>query len=236
VKNLSSNSSSAEKAGAGGDGGGIRVLVADDYPLLREGVKRVIERESNLVLCGFASDPSATLDAIAKLRPHVVLIAFPLRSASTFALIREARARYDRTSLLVLSLRDDPVLAKRISSCGAQGFIARGDAPECVVEAIHRLVRGLTYVGARASQMMANQLFDPAPARHEGSPIFTEREREILELIGNGLTPREIAEALRLSIKTVESHRENIKQKAGLKTAAKLAPYAFQWLQNRRWH
>lgn len=142
--------------------------------------------------------------------------------------------RHVRTPLLVLSYKDDPALARRVSRSGAKGFIARADAAECVIEAIHRVAQGQTYVGARASAALADQMFRASQDSSIDGLTFTDREQEILELIGSGLTPREIAEVLRLSIKTVESHRENIKQKLGIRTAAKLAPYAFQWLQSRR--
>jgi DNA-binding NarL/FixJ family response regulator len=205
--------------------------------LLREGIKSVIQREPELLLCGFADSHGEMLDAIAKLKPQVVLIAFALNTTATLALIRETRARYDRTPLLVLSFEDDPALAKQLSGSGVQGFIARADTAGCLVEAIHRLVRGLNDVGVKASQTMADQMFAAAPQRvGNNSQFFTGREQEILELIGGGLTSREIAESLRLSVKTVESHRHNIKQKLGVKTAARLAQYAFQWLHSRTLH
>jgi DNA-binding NarL/FixJ family response regulator len=222
-------------AGAGADGGKIRVLLADDYPLLREGLRVIIERDRNLLICGLASSPGEALAAIASQKPHVVLLAFSLTSAATFALIREARARHEKIPLLVLSFTDDPVLATRVSRAGAHGYLAPADAPGCLVEAIYRLARGLTYVGAKTSLAVAGDLFDETGRRPEpGLREFTNREQEILELVGSGLTSREIAEALRLSIKTVESHRQNIKQKLGLKTATRLAQYAFQWLHRRQ--
>lgn len=229
----------AEAATADGVGSGsigkIRVLLADDYPLLRIGIRTVIEHDRNLALCGTAGTPGETLEAIATLKPDVVVVAFSLMNAATFALIRGARARHEKTPLLVLSFKDDLVLEKRISHSGAKGFIARADAAEGVVEAIHRLAKGLTYVGAKTSLAVAGQLFDAIDQRTgSGTREFTNREQEILELVGSGMTSREIAEALRLSIKTVESHRQNIKQKLGINTATRLAQYAFQWLQSRR--
>jgi DNA-binding NarL/FixJ family response regulator len=215
--------------------GAIRVLLADDYPLLREGIRCVIERERNVGICGFAGNPPETLAALESLKPDVALIAFSLRSAATFALIKDARLRHEGIPLLVFSFKDDPVLATRVSRSGAQGFIARADPKECVVEAIHQLARGLTYVSPRAGRAIADQMFDSA-ARHPGPDgrTFTNGEEEILELVGGGFAPREIAEALRLSIKTVEAHRQNIKQKLRINTSARLAQYAFQWVQNRK--
>jgi DNA-binding NarL/FixJ family response regulator len=195
----------------------------------------MIERERDLLICGMASSPSEALAAMASQKPHVVLFAFSLTSAAAFALIRETRARHEKIPLLVLSSTEDLVLAKRVSRSGAKGFITRTDASGCMIEAIYRLARGLTYVGAKTSLALAGQLFDMI----EDQPVsrardFTSRELEILELVGGGHAPREIAEALRLSVKTVESHRQNIKHKLGIKTAARLAQYAFQWLHSRR--
>lgn len=237
MKKLTDSPSSAETPVAGGDAGGIRVLVADDCPLLREGIRSVIGRGHDLLLCGFVDHPDEMLDAIANLKPHVVLIAFALNTTATLALIGGTRARYNRTPLLVLSFKEDPALAKQLSRSGAQGLITRADAAEGVVEAIHRLARGLTYVGAKTSLAVAGQLFDAIDGRPAGGTRgFTNREQEVLELVGSGLTSREIAEALRLSVKTVESHRQNIKQKLGIRTTAKLAQHAFQWMQSRRSH
>jgi DNA-binding NarL/FixJ family response regulator len=238
MKNLADGLRSAETPVAGDDGDAIRVLVADDYPLLREGIKSVIEREPGLLLCGFVDNQRETLDAIANLKPQVVLIAFALDTTATLELIRDTRARYNRTPLLVFPFKDDPALVKQLSRSGAQGLIMRADAAGCLVEAIRRLTRGLHYVGAKASQTMADQMF-AAPASHpdgSDSQLFTGREEEILDLIGGGFTSREIAESLRLSVKTVESHRHNIKQKLGVKTSARLAQYAFQWLHSRKTH
>lgn len=227
------------RAAAGSDGSGsarkIRVLLADDSPLLRIGIRSVLERDPNLVICGVANHAEETLNAIATHQPDVVVIAFPLASAATLALIRETRLRHEKIPLLALSLNDDPALAGRISRSGAKGFITRTDTTGCVIEAIYRLARGLTYVGAKTSLVLAGQLFDVIDSK----PVlrtrdFTSRELEVLELIGSGHAPREIADALRLSVKTVESHRQNIKQKLGIKTAARLAQYAFQWLHSRR--
>jgi len=220
-----------------GDGHKIRVLLADDYPLLQIGIRTVIERDQNLMVCGVAGHPGETLEAIATLKPDVVVLAFSLMNVATFTLIKDARARHEKTPLLVLSFKDDPVLAKRVSRSGAKGFIARADAPDCMVEAIRRLARGSTYVGAKTSLAVAGQLFDAIDGKPAGGTRdFTNREQEVLELVGSGLTSREIAEALRLSVKTVESHRQNIKQKLGIRTAAKLAQHAFQWMQSRRSH
>jgi len=231
----SGKSPATQPASGSNSGGTIRVLLADDYPLLRAGIRAVIESDRSLSVCGTSGNPGETLEAIAIFKPDVVVVAFSLVSAATFALIRDAHARHEKTPLLVLSVKDDPGLAKRVSRSGASGFIARADAQDCVVEAIHRLARGLTYVGSRTSQAVAGQLFIAnSPRPGSGLPVFTNREREILEFIGGGLTPREIAVALQLSVKTVESHRQNIKQKLGIKTAAKLAQHAFQWLQSRR--
>jgi DNA-binding NarL/FixJ family response regulator len=224
-----------EAGTTGGDGGQIRVLLADDYPLLREGLRVIIERERNLRICGLAGSPGETLAAMASQKPQVLLIAFSLSSAAHFALIREARARHEKIPLLVVSSTEDPVLAKRVSRSGAKGFITRADAPDSLIEAIYRLARGLSYVGAKTSLAVAGQLFDDTdPSAGPGTREFTNREQEILELIGSGHASREIAEALRLSVKTVESHRQNIKQKLGIKTSIRLAQYAFQWLHRRQ--
>ncbi len=235
MNNSTDRISKAEAAATAGDGGGTSVLLADDCPLLREGIRNVIGRERNLSICGFAGHPGETLAAIASLKPNVALIAFSLTTAATFALIRDARLRHERTALLVLGLNDSPAMATRVSASGAQGFITRTDGAECLVEAIHRLARGMTYVGPKASLAMADRMFD-ATTRPLGSngQSFTGREEEILELIGAGLALREIAGALQLSVKTVESHRQNIKQKLGIDTATRLAQYAFQWVRSRK--
>ncbi len=211
----------------------INVLLADDYPLLRLGLRSAIERAEDMSVCGTADHVEATLDAMVSLKPDVAVVSFALRSTALVALIRNARLRHRGLSVLVAPVQEDPGLARRLLLAGARGFIRRADSPTRLIDSIRRATQSIRLVETAADPAgLAPDAFGSVP-RQSGQPdhCLTVREQEILELIGTGSAPREIAQTLGLSIKTVESHRENIKQKLGIKTASKLALFAFQWQQ-----
>ena len=172
----------------------IKILLADDCPLLRTGIRAVVERDQSLVLCAATGNPSETLDTIARLKPDVVLIAFPLRNVSTFTLIVDVCAHHENTPVLVLSLNDDSLLAQRVSRLGVKGIIARTDTAQCVIEAIRLLARGMTYGITRETQLaVGSKSHNPRQSDRAQAPAFTNRQQQVLESIGAGLTPREIA-------------------------------------------
>lgn len=212
----------------------FKVLVADDCPLLRLGLTSAIERTPGLSVCGTANSVDEALDGLLTLQPDVTVVAFAGSGASTLALLRAARRRHHRPPILALLPHEDLVLARRLLLAGAWGFIRRSDSPARFLESIQQMAQGKGPVASQADSI-ANapaHLMGSGPSSSDRADhSLTVREQEILELIGNGSTPREIAGILRLSVKTVESHRENIKQKLGIKSAAKLALFAFQWQQ-----
>ncbi len=209
------------------------ILLADDYPLLRLGLRNLIERTEDLSLCGTADHLDQVINAVADLKPDVALVAFALPRAGLLALIRNVRLRHRTLTLLVAAAQDDPGLARQLLLAGAHGLIQRADSPTQVLASIRRAAEKLSpaEIAMNASRLDQNNVASDASPSGDPGHGLTVREQEILELIGTGSTPREIAQTLGLSIKTVESHRENIKQKLGIKTASKLALFAFQWQQ-----
>jgi len=235
MSTLRESSAAAPTTAVRGETAPIRVLVADAFPLLREGIQCVVDRQPGLRICGYADHPHEIVEAIANSQPHVVVIACTLSATATFTLIKELRVRYETMPVLLLAFSHDPALAGHLRPFGVHVAMAMTQGPDCLVWEIYRLARGVNCTDVQAGQKVAAPITVLLPEPSGGdSPCFTEREEEILELIGSGLTSREIAKSLRLRVKTVESHRHNIKQKLGFKTAARLAQYAFQRLQSRR--
>ena len=208
-----------------------RILVVDDHPILREGLLQSINREPDLVVCGEAEDAHQTLEAISKLKPDLVLVDIGLPGKSGFELVKDVRIAHPELPVLVLSMHDESLYAERVLRAGARGYIMKQERPGKLIEAIRTVLDGKAYV----SEKMASRILDVFSGRRpKGSRVpmerLTDREFEILELIGRGKSSREVAKTLHLSVKTVDTHRTHLKGKLKLKSALQLTHYAVCWV------
>ena len=208
-----------------------RILVVDDHPILREGLLQSINRESDLMVCGEAENAHQALVAISKLKPDLVLVDIGLPGKSGFELVKDIRTVHPDVPVLVLSMHDESLYAERVLRAGARGYIMKHERPGKLIEAIRTVLSGKAYV----SEKMASRILDVFSGRRpKGSSVplerLTDREFEILELIGRGKSSREVAKALHLSVKTVDTHRTHLKGKLKLKSALKLTHYAVCWV------
>ena len=208
-----------------------RILVVDDHPILREGLLQSINRESDLMVCGEAENAHQALGAISKLKPDLVLVDIGLPGKSGFELVKDIRTVHPDVPVLVLSMHDESLYAERVLRAGARGYIMKHERPGKLIEAIRTVLSGKAYV----SEKMASRILDVFSGRRpKGSSVplerLTDREFEILELIGRGKSSREVAKALHLSVKTVDTHRTHLKGKLKLKSALKLTHYAVCWV------
>jgi DNA-binding NarL/FixJ family response regulator len=146
-------------------------------------------------------------------------------------LIKQIKARYPETRMLVISMHDESLFAERALRAGALGYLNKSEAPEQFIKAIHQVLRGEIYLSGGMTSRMLRQIVVGGDC--EGSPVenLSDRELEVFELLGGGLTISQIAERLHRSVKTVEAHRERIKRKLELKSSAELTRHAFLWLQ-----
>jgi DNA-binding NarL/FixJ family response regulator len=207
----------------------VRVFLVDDHPIVRRGFQLLLGMEPDLTVCGEADSGPVALQKILALKPDIAIVDLSLKASSGLELIKQLRAQALKLKLLVFTMRDEGIYAERALRAGADGYITKEEGTEKAIRAIRLLMQGKRYL----SDKVAEKVMDTLVGNTSGAPgnlqSLSDRELEVLELLGNGLGSREIAEKLRLSIKTIESHREHIKTKLGLTRATELVNYAFNW-------
>lgn len=211
-----------------------RVLIVDDHPIVRQGLKRLIEQECDLVVCGEAETVREARQLIRDTAPDVVIVDLLLRQSDGIELVRDVRAHHPALPMLVLSMHDETIYAERMLAAGASGYIMKQAAGDQFLTALRRVLDGGIYVSEGVGNSMI-QKFASGGAYLPSSPIdrLSNRELQVLQMIGRGMSTREAAETLNLSIKTVESHRQRLKRKLSLTTAAQLMQYAVNWAGGR---
>lgn len=211
-----------------------RVLIVDDHPIVRQGLRRLIDQEEDLDVCAEAETVREARAAIREHRPDAIIVDISLKQGDGLELVRDVRAQYPTLPILVLSMHDETIYAERMLSAGASGYIMKQAASEQFLVAVRRVLDGGIYVSDMVSNTMI-QRFTSGNPPVAANPIdrLSNREIQILHLIGKGLSTRETAEALDLSIKTVESHRQRIKKKLTLTTGTQLVQYAVNWFSGR---
>ena len=211
-----------------------RVLIVDDHPIVRQGLRRVMENEDDLTVCGEAETARDARTAIKELNPDVMIADISLKQGDGIELVRDVRAHYPNLPILVLSMHDETIYAERMLSAGANGYIMKQAASEQFLIALRRVLDGNIYVSEAVGNNMI-QKFASGGAYVSANPIdrLSNRELQILHMIGKGMSTRETALSLNLSIKTVESHRQRIKRKLNLNTGTQLVQYAVNWFTGR---
>jgi DNA-binding NarL/FixJ family response regulator len=217
------------------DGGPRRILLVDDHPLIREGLAEALGREADLVVCGEAADRSQALELIPKARPELAIVDLALRDSSGLDLIKDIRARFPGVRVLVVSMHDEELHAERALRAGASGYLTKEEATTRVVQAVRKVLGGEIYLSERAAARVAARVAGrsrEAPGGLAGD--LCDRELEVFELIGQGLTTRQIALQMHLAVPTVETYRARIKHKLKLQDAAELLQNAIRWNLSRR--
>jgi len=211
---------------------GRKVFLIDDHPIVRQGLTHLVNQERDLQVCGTAAEAREALQGVEQARPDVAVVDITLGRSCGLDLVRDLHARYPDLPILVLSMHDETLFAERALRAGARGYIMKKEATQDVVEAIRRVLDGALYVSeAMAARMVHGFITGHSPSG--ASPIgrLTDRELQVFQCIGRGMTTREIAQSLHLSVKTIESHRAHIKEKLGLKTTTELLVHAIQRAQ-----
>jgi DNA-binding NarL/FixJ family response regulator len=211
-----------------------RVMLVDDHPIVRQGLRRLIEAEPDLEVCGEAETAREAKSMIRDIDPDVVIVDVSLAQGDGLELVKDARAHYPNLPLLVLSMHDEVIYAERMLSAGANGYIMKQAASDQFLVALRRVLEGGIYVSETVGNTMIEK-FAAGGAYTPSNPVdgLSNRELQVLHMIGKGLSTRQTAEALNLSIKTVESHRQRIKRKLSLQTSAQLMSYAVNWYAGR---
>jgi DNA-binding NarL/FixJ family response regulator len=211
-----------------------KVLLVDDHPIVRQGLAQLINEEADLLVCGQAEDTPQALKAVAELSPDVAVVDISLKDRSGIDVIKEIHGIKPNLPVLVLSMHDENLQAERALRAGARGYIMKQEATAKVLTAIRRVLKGDIYLSDKMATRMLHQLVDARSAPATTSPLqtLTNRELEVFTLIGQGIGPRDIAERLSLSVKTVEAHREHIKSKLNLKSGNELIRHAMQYVMD----
>ncbi|HEX4794942.1 MAG TPA: response regulator transcription factor [Humisphaera sp.] len=202
----------------------VRVLLVDDHPVLRRGMKAMIDEEPDMRVCGEADGMQSAIDQIRFTEPHVVIVDLSIKDGDGLELIGQIRQRWPAIKSLVLSMFDEVIYAHRALRAGAMGYIMKGRAATSVIEGIRSIVGGQIFVSdeVRAS-------LQPGRDAIAAPPTLSDRELQVVRCIGKGLDSRQIGQALFISPKTVEAHRENIKHKLGLPSSGDLLRYAIEY-------
>lgn len=211
-----------------------RVFIVDDHPIVRQGLGQLINHEPDLSVCGEASGVREARARLSQSQPDVVVLDLSLRDSDGLELIKDIRSKYRQLPVLVLSMHDESIYAERLLSAGANGYIMKQAAAEQLLLALRRVLAGGIYVSERIGMSLIER-FAVHGNKQMANPIerLSNRELQVLNLIGRGRTTREIAEGLNLSVKTVESHRQRIKKKLNLTTSSQLVQFAVNWYTNR---
>jgi len=204
-----------------------RVLIVDDHPVVRQGLRSLLENSGDLTVCGETDTAVGARSAIDQLHPDVLICDIGLRHADGIALVRQLRAHRPQLPILVLSALDETIYAARMLALGVSGYIMKQASTEQVLVSLRRVLEGNIYVSDAMSKSLLSRFTRGAP-RLSADPIerLTNRELQVLHMIAKGASTRETAQRLHLSPKTVESHRQRIKRKLSLTTGVQLLRYA----------
>ncbi|PIQ62570.1 MAG: DNA-binding response regulator [Bacteroidetes bacterium CG12_big_fil_rev_8_21_14_0_65_60_17] len=211
----------------------IHVGIVDDHPLMRKGLRLVLEAEPDIRVCCEKETAESMLETLEEARPAVVIVDVSLPGMSGIELIPQIHEINPEIKILVVSRHDESLYAERAIRAGARGYLMKMAAGEEVVTAVRRVLGGGIYVSSdineRLLQSMAlgQNAFNRSPLN-----VLSNRELEVFEMTGHGQGTREISERLGLSIKTIESYRARIKTKLNLASAAELMQHAVQWVES----
>lgn len=206
-----------------------RLLVVDDHAIVRHGLERLIDAEPDLRVTGQADTADAALQLLDRQTFDLVVLDIGLKQGSGLDLIGQIRVRSETLPILVFSMHQERFYAERVLRAGAQGFVMKQGDPADLVPAIRRVLAGDLYLSPPLADELVRRAVD---GREDGrTPVeqLSDREVEVVRLIGEGLSTREIAEELNLSVKTIESYRANVKRKLDLRSGTELARFAYDW-------
>ncbi len=206
-----------------------QVIIVDDHPIFRMGMGELLNQEDDFEVCGLAEDIASARKLIKEFSPELAIVDITLGGENGLDLVKEMAEEKDAPAILVLSMHDEQVWAERAIRAGARGYIMKKEASENVIVALRNIRQGKIYVSAPIMEHFLNRLH--VKSDNLGVEQLTDRELEVFRLIGAGLATREIAERMKLGVKTIGTYRDRVKQKLGIKTAAELIREAVLWTE-----
>jgi DNA-binding NarL/FixJ family response regulator len=211
-----------------------RILIVDDHPLFCEGLRQMIDRNAALTVCGQVPDVTGAMRAVAELKPDLVLVDISLEGGNGIDLIKNLKAKYEDLPVLVISMHNESIYAERALRAGALGYVMKNEPAKVVRTAITKVLAGDIFLSEKMSSSVLAKLMGNKP-EHPVSPIeqLSDRELEVFQMIGEGKAPRQIAEELDLTIPTIHSFRNRIKEKLQIKSSTEMMLHAMQWVRER---
>jgi len=209
-----------------------RILIVDDHPLVRTGFAQLIGDCPDLEVCGEAGDMAEALRQIDASPPQLAIIDLSLAGGSGLDLIERIKSHNKDILMLVASMHDETLYAERVLAAGARGYINKQEAQESIIRAIRQVLGGKVYLSEAMTERLLSRMVD-APVEKRDIESLSNRELQVFELIGEGVSSSQIATQLNLSIKTIETHQANIKKKLGLGSAHELNQRAIRWVMDQ---
>ncbi len=207
-----------------------RVLIVDDHPIVRQGLRWLIEQEADLMVCGEAGTAAEALDQLAKSKPDIMLVDISMKGPDGLELTKSIRSLQPTLPILIVSMHDETLYAERVLRAGANGYIMKEEVAQNMAEAVHKVLAGDIYISDRMRQRILRGVAGQRNAPNVFSvERLSDRELEVFRLIGLGRGTRQIADDLHLSVKTIETYRAHIKEKLRLSSATELVRQAVQW-------
>jgi DNA-binding NarL/FixJ family response regulator len=209
-----------------------RIFIVDDHPVFREGLAGLVRRETDLTICGEADNARHAIRDIERLQPDLVLVDIGLPGRSGLELIKDLRALSPDLAVLVISMHDETLYAERVLRAGGRGYLTKQEGPEKILQAIRQVLSGQVYLSGKMSIRILDMLSGRRAKAGSSLAQLTDRELEILQLIGQGKNSQAIARHLNVSPKTVDTHRGRLKEKLQLQTGTELTCYAARWVDS----
>ncbi len=211
-----------------------RIILVDDHPVMRHGLAQLIHSEAGLQVCGQAGSAAEALGLIASLRSDLVVVDLTLPDKNGLELIKDIQSFHPGTICIVLSMHDETVFAERSLRAGARGYVMKEAAAENLIGAIRKVLAGGVYVSENVAGKMLEGVVGGRGKAASSIDRLSDRELEILEMIGRGVATKNIADKLCISTRTVEAHRSHIKEKLGIIDGPSLVRYAVKWVESQQ--
>lgn len=213
----------------------MRIVVVEDHPVVCRGIIQLVNEQPGMEVCGEADDLTTALEVIKRESPDVVLVDLRLRDSSGLDLLRAIRQQYPAVKSLVLSMHAEVEHIENALRAGALGYVIKDEADEKIVEALRKVESGGLYLNETMSTVVLQRMVvGPEKSLDDQVNALSQRERAVFQLMGQGKNTREIAERLRLNLKTVETYRRRIRAKLGIATMTKLSHTAFEFVQGQK--
>jgi len=211
-----------------------KILLVDDHPIFRHGLTELLDRQVDLVVCGHADSAPTALEQMRQLKPDLAILDITLRGTDGIELVKLMKAEAPHLPILVLSMHDESLYALRALKAGALGYVMKADGVQPVLDAVYRALQGKLFVSKRLGEKLIFKAIHTSES-DSPSPVdrLSDRELEVLVMLGRGHSTRSIAKEINLSVKTVETHRAHIKEKLGFAHAHEMVRFAIDWVAHQ---